>query len=803
MRRFINLIRPGRATTLLLVLATVATALVSIAMISNVDAHPTAEGPSVRVSALKGDDGRVVVGVQVLGEDGQWGERLLPTRRVISASSRTNTWLRSSPVTIDSAELAPLFCVVAHGAPDDRFWLKFRAFLYQSAGLSNTDLRFETHLQGADQAAAIEQCVADGAAVIASTLASPDDVREPLLNAKEAGTRIVTFNAGVEHAESVRSEIHIALNDRAAGELAGRKLNERGISGQVGCLIHERDNLSLEHRCDGLEAAYQGAGVTRIQLDEVSASLRRDNHEFLDMIANQLSDQEGPRYDAVLALNADTLESVLSVVKQLGGAAGGLRVASIGVELSDLAVFPEALLEQHVDALINDSVDAQGHFVAGAMQLSYNLHNAAHISQPQLWLGDPSLVDHQTARANADAFESISDALAQMLDRSTATELRADSVQVRVAALKRTDGSVVFAIESIGADGRWRSRQLPQQRVVGANAPSRSWLTSSAVELPGVASQAPLFCVVTHGSKQDRYWQVARAYMHISAHVTNTNWRYEAHPDGADQAAAIDQCSADGADVIASTLADPESVTASLLAARQAGARIVTFNSGGSFAAAAGSEIHVALDDREAGAAAARRLNQLGITGPIACVIHEEGNVGLEERCEALEANYAGASVTQLRLTEGVADAQIVDDLVSGLTNAGPPEIVLALTLNANTLFSALEAASQIYADSGHTIKVVPIGTHVQLARTPLETRMRHLLSPFNDSVESQGFLVVSAMHFVHTHHTPPEFIGSPQLWLATPFAINPGRLQANPEVARRVAAKLLQYVAEAAADDE
>lgn len=344
---------------------------------------------------------------------------------------------------------------------------------------------------------------------------------------------------------------------------------------------------------------------------------------------------------------------------------------------------------------------------------------------------------------------------------------------------------------------------MPQLRVVSADARSGAVLSSSAVELPSAAEQAPLFCVITHGSTQDRYWQVARAYMHISAHVTDTNWRYEAHLNGADQAAAIDQCSADGAAVIASTLADPDAVTDSLLAAKQAGARIVTFNSGARFASAAGSEIHVTLDDREAGAAAGRRINQLGITGPIACVIHEAGNVGLEERCEGLEATYVGASVTRLQLTEGAADAQVLQELVDGLTGPGQPETELALTLNANTLFSTLDAASRIHADSGRTIKVVPIGTHVFLARTPLETRMRHLSSPFNDSVESQGFLVVSAMQFVHNHPTPPEFIGSPQLWLATPFLVNPSRLQANPELARQVAARLLQYVAEAAADDE
>ncbi|MCY3922249.1 MAG: substrate-binding domain-containing protein, partial [Chloroflexi bacterium] len=354
-----------------LALAIVIATLVDFWPFNELSAHPASEDTNVRVSVLKSDDGTVRVGVQVLGADGQWGERLLPSRRVVSDAQPTNTWLRSSPVTIDSSgEAAPLFCVVAHGAPDDRFWLTFSAFLYQSADLSNTNLRFETHLQPEQQAAAIERCTADGAAVIASTLASPDHVRQPLIEAEAAGARIVTFNAGVEHAESVGSEVHVALNDRAAGELAGLKFNERGISGQVGCLIHERDNLSLEHRCDGLEAAYQGAGVTRIQLDEVPANLRRDNEDYVQTIASQLADQEGPRYDAVLALNADTLQSALSAVELLGAAAGGLRIASVGVELNDLAAFPEAMLEQHLDVLISDSVDAQGHFVVGAMQLA-------------------------------------------------------------------------------------------------------------------------------------------------------------------------------------------------------------------------------------------------------------------------------------------------------------------------------------------------------------------------------------------------------------------------------------------------
>lgn len=276
------LVTPQRliiAAALALVVAV--TALLGVLASHNASAHPEADGQSVRVSALKSDDGTVRVSVQTLGADGEWGERLLPDRRVIATDAPIDTWLRSSQVDVVPGELDPLFCVVAHGAADDRFWVKFRAYLYQSAFLTDTNLRFETYLDGADQAAALERCLADGAAVVASTLASPDAVKETLLKAREAEVRVVTFNAGVEHAEDVGSQVHIALNDRAAGELAGRQFNESGITGQVGCLIHEQDNLSLEHRCDGLEATYAGAGVTRIRLDEVPSHSQHAHDEFL------------------------------------------------------------------------------------------------------------------------------------------------------------------------------------------------------------------------------------------------------------------------------------------------------------------------------------------------------------------------------------------------------------------------------------------------------------------------------------------------------------------------------------------
>ena len=434
-------------------------------------------------------------------------------------------WLRSSPVEIAGGEADPLFCVVAHGAPNDRFWVKFRAYLFQSAALADTNLLFETHLDGTDQAAAIDRCTADGAAVIAATLASPDDVRETLLQAKEADVRIVTFNAGVEHAESVGSEVHIALNDRVAGELAGRQFNQSGVTGRIGCLIHEQDNLGLEHRCDGLETVYEGAGVERIRIEEVSPRIGGELDSYIEDISSRLVGEQGPLYDALLTLSADSMEYALTAIQRLDGAAGAVRLASVGASREDLADFPDALLERHLDVLISDSVFAQGFFVASAMHLSYNLHLSSHIAQAQLWLAEPALLEPQTAGAQDDALDAASASLDRLIEQSGAVQRRADGTTVRVAALKRADGSVVVAIETFQADGSWGPRRLPQMRVVDADAKSGVWYASSGIELPRADTEdGPLFCVVTHGSKQDRYWRVARAYMHISAHITDTNW---------------------------------------------------------------------------------------------------------------------------------------------------------------------------------------------------------------------------------------------------------------------------------------
>ncbi|MXY40126.1 MAG: hypothetical protein F4Y62_10040, partial [Rhodospirillaceae bacterium] len=72
-----------------------AAALVDSSLSTVTKAHPPDRGPSVRIQALKAEDGTVTVAIQVMGPDGTWGERLLPAKSLLTTTSPYDTWLRS------------------------------------------------------------------------------------------------------------------------------------------------------------------------------------------------------------------------------------------------------------------------------------------------------------------------------------------------------------------------------------------------------------------------------------------------------------------------------------------------------------------------------------------------------------------------------------------------------------------------------------------------------------------------------------------------------------------------------------
>ena len=238
----------------------------------------------VRVSTIRHADGTVEVGVQQRDADGGWGERSLPEARYLQPDV-IGRWQHSSPIAVTVAQEddgmmddsmsdvsmpddgpGELYCVIHHGSDTDPFWTTFNLVAAQNAhelGLTNVEISGEPVV--ADHAAAIMDCVDRGALGIASSIPDLDGLRDALTAARTGGAFLVTFNSGADVAGHVGSTVHYGLDDRGAGELAGREFNQAGATGTVLCVIHEPVNIGLEDRCDGLASTYNGA-VEEVQL---------------------------------------------------------------------------------------------------------------------------------------------------------------------------------------------------------------------------------------------------------------------------------------------------------------------------------------------------------------------------------------------------------------------------------------------------------------------------------------------------------------------------------------------------------
>ncbi|MDE2966761.1 MAG: substrate-binding domain-containing protein [Chloroflexota bacterium] len=327
----------------------------------------------VRVATMRLSDGSVEVAVQQRDADGSWGERQLPPARFLTPDV-VGEWRVSSPVSVavatamaddamsdamsDASTMdAPgeLYCIVHHGAANDPFWVTFNTVAAANAaelGLTNVEVHGEPNV--ADQAAAVMDCIDRGALGIASSIPDFDGMREALIAARTSGAFLVTFNSGAEFAGLVGSSVHYGLDDRSAGELAGRNFNDAGLTGTVLCVLHEPVNIGLEDRCDGLESEYSGS-VERVQLPVSSLT---DPVAAGTAIGGAIAEHEAA---GVLVLNAELINTAIGTVQFLQSDA---KVGAIGRSDASLVL----VYEGHMLFAIDDGALPQASHVMLAMK---------------------------------------------------------------------------------------------------------------------------------------------------------------------------------------------------------------------------------------------------------------------------------------------------------------------------------------------------------------------------------------------------------------------------------------------------
>ncbi|MFI5772396.1 sugar ABC transporter substrate-binding protein [Streptomyces sp. NPDC051658] len=147
--------------------------------------------------------------------------------------------------------------------------------------------------------------------------------------------------------------------------------------------------------------------------------------------------------------------------------------------------------------------------------------------------------------------------------------------------------------------------------------------------------------MVTHSGEGDTFWDIVQSGAKQAAAKDNVEFLYSANKEGKEQAqlvqAAIDQ----KVDGIVVTLAKPEAVKDVVAKAVKSGIPVVTINSGAQFSKEIGALGHIGQDEQVAGEAVGEELTARGRKKAV-CVIHEQGNVSLEERCAGVRKTFGG-----------------------------------------------------------------------------------------------------------------------------------------------------------------
>ncbi|GIH22895.1 sugar ABC transporter substrate-binding protein [Acrocarpospora phusangensis] len=170
--------------------------------------------------------------------------------------------------------------------------------------------------------------------------------------------------------------------------------------------------------------------------------------------------------------------------------------------------------------------------------------------------------------------------------------------------------------------------------------PSAPGAASTTAPAPAAAGDAA-YAVVTHGGTGDAFWDVVKNGAEAAGTELGVTVTYEGDGDPQRQSQLIDAAVNKKVNGIVVSMANPDALRAAIQGAVQAGIPVITINSGQDKSAEFGAITHVGQDERVAGQGAGGKLKEAGVT-KLVCVVHEAGNVGLEQRCEGAKETLGG-----------------------------------------------------------------------------------------------------------------------------------------------------------------
>src|SRR4051794_4002581 len=162
------------------------------------------------------------------------------------------------------------------------------------------------------------------------------------------------------------------------------------------------------------------------------------------------------------------------------------------------------------------------------------------------------------------------------------------------------------------------------------------------------------FAMVTHSDEQS-FWSVVKKGAQQAADDEGVKLIWSpSNNDNQKQAQLIDAAVSQKVDGLAISVPNADAIRDSVRKARDAGIPVVTLNSGLDDYQALGAITHVGQTEGLAGEAAGKKLKDEGAT-KVLCVIHEQSNIGLQQRCDGVKKGFGGSNVDNINV-KGTAD---------------------------------------------------------------------------------------------------------------------------------------------------
>ncbi|TXS57510.1 sugar ABC transporter substrate-binding protein [Streptomyces sp. t39] len=203
------------------------------------------------------------------------------------------------------------------------------------------------------------------------------------------------------------------------------------------------------------------------------------------------------------------------------------------------------------------------------------------------------------------------------------------------------------------------------------------------------------FAMVTHSGDGDTFWDIVQKGAKEAAAKDNINFLYAHSDEGQQQAQLVDSYISKKVDALIVTLAKPDAMKGVVAKATRAGIPVITVNSGSAQSREYGALTHIGQDESVAGEAVGEELNARGRKKAL-CVLHEQGNVGHEQRCAGAKKTFGG------RLQNLYVDGTNMPDVQASIEAKlqADPSVDAVVTLGAPFADAAVQAKKTAGSDA-------------------------------------------------------------------------------------------------------